>query len=179
MNIPKTIRVTLLAAVSNNRVIGNDGKIPWHIREDLQHFKEYTSGPTKVLLMGRKTWDSLAESKLPGRLKLVLTGNQDIPRIPEMRPVFNLEHLEGVLELLYQIGYSDLIVMGGQSLYELFLPIADSLILTEIDLTVPGDTFFPDFSKEDFEQVSRNKLLTLDNAWFTVYNRISPNAKQL
>ena len=75
MNIPKTIRVTLLAAVSNNRVIGNDGKIPWHIREDLQHFKEYTSGPTKVLLMGRKTWESIPAKfrPLPHRQNIVVS----------------------------------------------------------------------------------------------------------
>lgn len=76
MNIPGSLKITLLAAVANNRVIGNDGKIPWHIREDLHHFKDYTSDTDKALLMGRKTWDSLAPSKLPGRLKLVLTRDK-------------------------------------------------------------------------------------------------------
>jgi len=127
-----------IAAMSRNRAIGKDGKIPWHFSEDLKFFKQTTLG--HVILMGRKTYDSLGKP-LPGRENWVLTSG---PEIPGVRTIRDLD------EVREPVDGRKLFVIGGATLYEALLPRCEELILTLVDCEVEGaDTFFPSF-EDDF-----------------------------
>ncbi|WP_076541213.1 dihydrofolate reductase [Shewanella sp. UCD-KL21] len=130
------MRIAMIAAMANNRVIGKDNKMPWHLPEDLKHFKAMTLG--KPVVMGRKTFESIGRP-LPGRHNIVISRQADY-------------HIEGVscvssFEQAKQLvtGCDELVVIGGGQLYKEILPLADILYLTFIELTVDGDTFFPEW----------------------------------
>lgn len=130
-------RITLIAAMASNRVIGKDNKLIWHIPEDLQHFKETTLGSTVV--MGRKTFESLP-GILPDRQHVVLTrGEYNAPQGVEV-----VNNLEQVLSRKDK----HIFIMGGEEIYRLFLPIADSINLTEVLKEFEGDTMFPEFEQD-------------------------------
>ncbi|MCW7537636.1 dihydrofolate reductase [Aquabacterium sp. A7-Y] len=138
--------LSLIAAVARNGVIGRDNSLIWHLPEDLQHFKRVTLGCP--VLMGRKTFESIGRP-LPGRRNVVLTrdvhwtapGVEEAPSLP------------AALELLKHA--TKVFVIGGAHLYAEALPLADELILTEIDADFEGDTHFPDWDRQAFEEVSR------------------------
>jgi dihydrofolate reductase len=123
-------RITLVVARAQNGVIGRDGKLPWHIPADLKRFKALTMG--SVMVMGRKTFESLP-GLLPGRRHIVLTRN-------------SYWRAEGALvahdieEALAIAGEEPVSVIGGTNIFELFLPLADRIELTEVLADVPGDT---------------------------------------
>lgn len=125
-----------IAAMSRNRVIGADGKIPWHLSEDLKFFKRTTLG--HIILMGRKTYDSLGKP-LPGRENWVVSRTAEIPGVR----VFN-----DLTEIPNPTDGRELFVIGGAQLYEALLPNCAEIYLTLVDREVEGDTFFPAF--EDF-----------------------------
>ncbi len=145
------MKISLVAAVSANNVIGSKGQLPWYLPEDLRNFKRLTMD--KPILMGRKTFDSLARA-LPGRTNIVITRNPNYH--PEGCKVFlNIhEALETVSDC------TELMVIGGASFYEQMLPLADTLYLTIIKENFNGDAFFPTFDlsewtehfKQDFKQ---------------------------
>ena len=152
--------VSLVAAVARGGVIGRKGEIPWRLPEDIEHFKNLTTG--HAVVMGRRTWDSLPERfrPLPGRRNVVVTRN------PEWRAdgAERAGSLEQALTLL-----SDeprVFVIGGAEIYAAGLPHADELVLTEIDLDVEGDTFFPEWSRSAYEQVSREEHVSADETPF-------------
>ncbi len=141
--------LTLIAAHSRNRAIGHHGDIPWHSREDFAHFKAATIGQT--LIMGRLTHEAIGRP-LPERRTIVITRN------PEWRAdgVEVVHSLEAALALAAERPYGDMdYIAGGQQIYELALPIANRQLLTEIDLEVPGDAFYPEFSEEQWHEVRR------------------------
>ncbi len=122
-----------IAAMSRNRVIGVEGRIPWHISEDLKFFKRTTLG--HIIVMGRKTYDSLGKP-LPGRGNWVVSREAEIPGVRVLRSFEAVEEpLDG--RRLYLI--------GGAQLYAALLPRCSELLLTRVDREVEGDTFFPDF----------------------------------
>lgn len=126
--------VHLIWAEARDRVIGADGAIPWRLPEDQRTFRERTTGATVV--MGRATWDSLPDRfrPLPGRRNVVLTRDRawSAP---------GAEVVHGVAEVDLT---GDVWVMGGAAVYEAFLPLADHVLRTRIDLAVPGDTRAPE-----------------------------------
>ena len=128
--------LTLIAAVARNGVIGCQNALPWHLPEDLRHFKALTTG--HAVIMGRKTWESLPERfrPLPGRLNIVLTRRPDYAA-PGAQIAGSLEGA------MATAGEHTPYVIGGAELYALALPLADRLALTEIDADFPGDAFFP------------------------------------
>ncbi|MCL1067148.1 dihydrofolate reductase [Shewanella olleyana] len=130
------MRIAMIAAMANNRVIGKDNKMPWHLPEDLKHFKAMTLG--KPVVMGRKTFESIGRP-LPGRHNIVITRQDDYQ--PE--GVSCVNSFEAAKELVK--GCDELVVIGGGQLYKEILPVADTLYLTFIELTVDGDTFFPEW----------------------------------
>lgn len=141
--------LTLVAAYAAGRVIGADGDIPWRIPEDFAHFKAVTMGGT--LLMGRATYDSIGRP-LPGRTTVVLT------RDPEWAAdgVLVAHTLDEALALARrQPGAT--FVAGGAQLYEQTLPLATHQVLTEVDLEVDGDTFYPDFPLEEWVETRREQ----------------------
>lgn len=130
------MRIAMIAAMANNRVIGKDNKMPWHLPEDLKHFKAMTLG--KPVVMGRKTFESIGRP-LPGRHNIVITRQNDYQ--PE--GVSCVNSFEAAKELVSDC--EELVVIGGGQLYKEILPLADTLYLTFIELTVDGDTFFPEW----------------------------------
>ncbi len=141
--------VSLVAALARGGVIGRDNGIPWRLPEDMAHFREVTMGHPVV--MGRLTWDSLPERfrPLPGRRNVVISRNRDW----HGQGADRVGSLEEALQLVD--GAQHVYVIGGGQVYGAALPLADELLLTEIDLDVEGDTLFPRIDGSTFEEVSR------------------------
>jgi dihydrofolate reductase len=141
--------LVLIAAMAQGRVIGRGQALPWHLPEDLAHFRAATRG--HPVIMGRKTWDSLPARfrPLPGRRNLVVTRNaawqaagaEAMPSLPAA--------------LAATAGAERVFVIGGAELYAAALPRADTLLLTEIGARFDGDVHFPDFAGAGFAEVQR------------------------
>jgi dihydrofolate reductase len=133
-------RIILIAAVSENGIIGSDGKIPWHITEDLRRFKRITTG--FPCIMGRKTYQSL-EKPLPNRQNIVLS--RDVAFIESKLPagVFVVSTWLDAVKLGESFS-DEIYVIGGGQVYEQFLPVASRIDITRILSRFVGDTFFPD-----------------------------------
>jgi len=126
-----------IAAVSRNGVIGRQGDLPWRLSDDLKWFKKITMG--HVILMGRKTWESLP-GPLPGRENWVLSRS--------LEPIKGIQVLRSLDEVLVKIGGGVLFIIGGGELYSLALKDCSELYLTEVNQVVEdGDAFFPDHLK--------------------------------
>ena len=133
------VRIALMVAVAANGVIGRDNALPWHLPEDLQHFRRTTMG--KPIIMGRKTFESIGRP-LPGRPNIVVTGT----------PGWSVEGVSVVgsvpaalqrgRELALSAGADELVVIGGATIYAAALPLADRLYVTEVHADVAGDTWF-------------------------------------
>lgn len=132
--------VTIIAAVASNRVIGNNGGLPWRLSDDLKRFKLITTH--HIVVMGRKTWESIPGGKLPGRTIYVLSRQTDFA--PEDVAVFS-----SPLDAVEAAGDRELFVAGGSEVYRAFLPLADKLFLTHVHAMPAGDTLFP---KVDWSQ---------------------------
>ncbi|NML15564.1 dihydrofolate reductase [Azohydromonas caseinilytica] len=143
------MKLTLVAAVARNGVIGRDNDMPWRLPEDLKHFRRVTLGAP--VLMGRRTWDSLpaAFKPLPGRRNVVITRNPDW----HVEGAEAAPSLEAALQRLADA--AAVYVVGGAQLYAQALERADELVLTEIDRDFEGDTRFPDFDRGRFTEVAR------------------------
>jgi dihydrofolate reductase len=133
--------ISLIAAVGKNREIGVDNKLLWYIREDFQWFKQKTAG--KMIVMGRNTFNSIGGA-LPNRYNIVLSKSRfTFPDIKVLNSVADV--------LDYTFGAPEVMIIGGASIYEQFLPYADRLYLTELDKEFKqADTFFPYFNKDDY-----------------------------
>jgi dihydrofolate reductase len=155
------VRVSLVAAVARGGVIGRDGAIPWRLPEDMHRFRELTLGHPVV--MGRLTWDSLPARfrPLPGRRNVVVTRNPDW-RADGAERTASLDEALGLLD-----GEPHVFVIGGAQLYAAALPLADELLLTEVDVEVEGDAFFPPFDGALFEEVSREQHMSESGAGFS------------
>ena len=142
--------ICLIAAYAHNFVIGNKGRIPWNLKEDQLHFKELTMG--SVLIMGRKSFQEIFEKfgrGLPGRETIVLSKSQN----------YEGENYRTVVSLTDAITYAeknfpgkDIFICGGESVYReaIALDIVEKMYITEVDLAVEGDAFFPDFDKSRY-----------------------------
>jgi dihydrofolate reductase len=160
--------LNLIYARARNGVIGRDNALPWHLPEDLAHFKRHTLGG--AVLMGRKTWESLPERfrPLPGRRNLVLTA-QTHWQAAGANPVHSLA------QALAQVAdASPLWVIGGAQLYALAEPLATQAIVTEIDADFEGDAFAPTLGSA-WHEVSRQTQVSVTGLRyaFVVYQRIS------
>jgi dihydrofolate reductase len=139
--------LTLVVAMSENRVIGRDGDLPWKLPGDLKHFKAITLG--KPVIMGRKTWDSLYVKPLPGRRNIVVTRSDGLVA----EGAETAESLAAALDLVG--GETEVMVIGGATLFEAALPKARRLHLTEVHAEIDGDTYFPDFDRTAWRVVGR------------------------
>jgi dihydrofolate reductase len=131
--------ISLIAAVSENGVIGVDNKLPWYIPEDLKRFKELTSG--KTVIMGRKTYDSIGKP-LPNRLNIVVSRNKDL-------------HIDGclvvdsIVNAIRKAGTDkDIFIIGGGEIYKKSVRFARRIYLTKVHETVEGDTTFPEIDMD-------------------------------
>ena len=155
--------ISIIAAVSNNGVIGVDNKLPWNLPEDLKKFKEITTG--NVVIMGRKTYESIGKA-LPNRINIVVTRDKNF-FVPGVLSANSLDSA-----LLKAGGNKDIFIIGGGEIYKQSMGFADKLYITEVDMEVEGDTTFPTISnkwnisnEETFEggkflTYTKNKVLT-------------------
>ena len=137
--------VFIVAAVADNRVIGADGAIPWHISEDFRRLKALTMG--KPLVMGRKTFESLP-GPLPGRRHIVVTRNLN----------WSAEGAEPAVSLAAALKLANaphIVIFGGTALFAEALPLTDRIELTEVHLSPPGDALFPEFDRDDWSEAFR------------------------
>jgi len=140
--------LSLIVAVSKNNGIGKDGKIPWHIPEDLKYFKEKTKN--KTIIMGRKTFESLPKV-LPLRHHIVLT--RDVNYKNE-----DIEISTDIEETLNRYKNEPAFIIGGRDIYETALPYCEKLYITRVDREFEVDIFFPQIDYNDFELVEKSEI---------------------
>lgn len=138
------MKISLIAAMSENRVIGRDGALPWHLPADLARFKSITTGQT--VIMGRKTFESVGKP-LPNRRSIVISRNGEY----RCEGVVVVHSFDEALE--HRTGQEEVFVLGGQAIYELALPRADRLYLTLVHASIDGDTYFPPFDPSEWALV--------------------------
>ena len=159
-------RVYLVAAVASNGIIGARGKLPWHIPEELKHFKRLTLG--HPVIMGRRTWESL-KGPLPQRENIVVTRRQGY----EAEGAAVASSLEAALAMC--IGESVAFVIGGTQLFEESMPIAAGMVLTEIHRDYEGDTWFPKWDRAQWRESQREAHTAEDGTRldFVLYERLT------
>jgi dihydrofolate reductase len=141
--------LTIIVATDPLNGIGIDNKMPWHLPEDLAHFKKTTSG--HAIIMGRKTFESIGRA-LPNRLNIVITRNAEW----KQDGVECVTSLNAAQELAEKAGKTAYII-GGAQIYQQAMLQADTLIVTEIDKQFTCDAFFPEIKQQDWEEVAREK----------------------
>lgn len=174
--------ISLIAAMSKNRVIGDNGDIPWHISEDFIRFKELTFG--HPIIMGRHTYESIISIRkkrnftggeaIPGRKNIVLTSNPDINYPNGCISTNNMEEALNIAK--NSKGSGEIFIIGGASLYEQFIDIADRIYLTLIDEVIDGDKYFPSINGEEWNIASKEVRRVEFNEcklkyWFIEYKR--------
>ncbi|MEN3366949.1 MAG: dihydrofolate reductase [Burkholderiales bacterium] len=150
---PNNPDLTIVVAIDAQRGIGVNNQLPWHLKEDLQHFKRTTSG--HPIIMGRKTFDSIGRP-LPNRRNIVVTRN------PEWRHdgVEAVTSFDAALKLA---GDGEAMVIGGAQIFTEALPHTGRLILTEIDKVFNCDTFFPPIDPQQWKEVARERHHSAEN----------------
>ncbi|MEC5422519.1 dihydrofolate reductase [Virgibacillus sp. C22-A2] len=142
--------ISLLLAMDRNRVIGLNKDLPWHLPKDLRFFKEKTTGET--IIMGRKTYESMGGA-LPNRKNVILTRNEaDYPA-----GVDTINDLKTVQKWSKENPEKEFFVIGGGAVFEQALPYADRMYITWIDESFDGDTYFPDYTEEEWILTSKEK----------------------
>lgn len=138
------MKISLIAAVAKNNVIGNDNQLIWRLSDDLKRFKRLTTG--HHILMGRKTYESMGRA-LPNRTNVVVTRSKNYQ--PEGIEVFN--DIDAAIEFAKSNNEEELFIIGGGEIYKKLLPIADKIYLTKVHASPEGDTFFPDLDESNWE----------------------------
>ena len=160
------MKITLIAAVARNGVIGRDNALPWRLSADLKRFKRLTMG--RSVIMGRKTYESIGKP-LPGRKFIVVSRNW--AAAPE-----GVTLARSIEEALEAAGGDEVFILGGSEVFRLTLPLADRLHLTLVDADVVGDTFFPEIDPSVWTLVSREDHEADDTnehpMSFLVYDRV-------
>lgn len=162
--------ISLIAAMDKNRVIGQDQKMPWHLPADLKHFKAITLG--KPVIMGRLTFESIGKP-LPGRHNIVLTQNRHFV----CDGVTVVHDIDTALETAKKQDPTEILIIGGATLYQAMLPLATRLYLTHIDTIANGDTYFPNWHAQgQWEIVScKHHRMDTNNPYdysFITYERV-------
>ncbi|MFW5450042.1 MAG: type 3 dihydrofolate reductase [Methylophagaceae bacterium] len=140
------MNISIIVATDEHGLIGRDNNLPWALSADLQYFRRITMG--KPLIMGRNTHESIGRA-LPGRKNIVLTNNADY-QLGDCSVVHTID------EAVHACGSAEeVMVMGGASLYKQFLPLANKLYLTLVHANLSGDTWFPDWDKTQWQEISR------------------------
>jgi dihydrofolate reductase len=159
--------ISLIVAASTNNVIGAKGNLPWRLSADLKRFKTLTMG--KPIVMGRKTYESIGRP-LPGRQNIVITRQDNYA--PEGCTV-----VQSVDAALAAADAPEIMIIGGGHIYEAFIPMAERIYLTRVDADIDGDTYFPEISEDQWQEVSRQEQAAdPDNDYdvvFMEYARIS------
>lgn len=147
------MKIAMIAAVAENRVIGRNNDMVWHLPDDMRFFMQKTTG--HHVIMGRKNFDSLpAKYKpLPNRVNVVITRQKDL----QIEGVHVVNSLEEALEIAKANHEEEAFVIGGGEIYALALEQADTLYITEVKAQFDGDAFFPDFDKSEWTETGRHR----------------------
>ncbi len=145
------MRISLVVAVSENNVIGQEGNLPWRLSADLKKFKKLTTGHR--ILMGRKTYESIGRP-LPNRRNVVITRNPDY--LVEGVEIFS--SLEKALEVARSQNESEIFIIGGGEIYRQCLDYADRIYLSRVKVVLEGDTFFPELDLEEWQEIEKQEF---------------------
>lgn len=154
------MKLSLICAMAENRVIGRNNSLPWHLSEDLKYFKASTMG--HCIIMGRKTWESIGRP-LPGRTSIVVSRNPDY-QAEGAKVVQSLDEAIKLAESVAEIdGREEAFVIGGAGLYAAALPKAQRFHLTRVHAEVEGDTYLEEFDESQWREVKRAEFSRDDN----------------
>ena len=144
------VTISHVVALSNNNVIGVNNSLPWNLKTDLAHFKNYTSN--KIIVMGRKTYESIGRP-LPNRINLIVSNT-----IKEINGAELFKSTEDAInkarELCINKNLEEIIIIGGGYLFRDTLSITNKLVLTKVDCNIEGDVFYPDIDLNEWEKLS-------------------------
>ena len=162
------MKISLVVAASDNHAIGKDNQLLWHLPKDMRFFKNTTWA--LPILMGRKTFESLGNKVLPGRLNIIITRQVN----KEYEGAKVVASLEEAIELAKQNDYKELMVIGGGEIYSMAMPLAQTIYLTRVHTTIEGDTYFPELGKEWVKESSEPQLADEKHAFnfdFEIWQR--------
>lgn len=156
--------IALIVAYSKNRVIGNEGCIPWKIPGEQKRFKELTTG--NVVIMGRRSYEEIGKP-LPNRTTIVISNTRNF----DSDNCFTASSLTQAIEMA---GNRDIYISGGSALYKEAISIVDKMYITEIDKVIDGDTYFPEFNELDFIKEIDEKFMGTIPFTYITYTKIKP-----
>jgi dihydrofolate reductase len=145
--------IKILVACDENRVIGKDNQLIWHLPADLKRFKSLTTG--HVILMGRKTYESIGKP-LPNRTTIVITRQADF----QAEGTIIAHSVDEAILKAKSLSREDIFIVGGAEIYTVSMALADQILLTQLHDIFEGDAFFPEISPETWEIVDRERGLT-------------------
>jgi len=160
-----------------NRVIGRDNALPWKIPEDLAWFKQHTLN--KTIVMGRKTWESLYYRPLPQRKHIIITGNKGYQPCDHKQQIVDsiqlMDNIHGIIQDYGTSETAEIMIMGGASIYQQFLPYCHKMYLTTIQREFNGDAYFPMFNPVEWDEVFLQSQQTADQLQydFRILQKIS------
>ncbi|AVF94131.1 type 3 dihydrofolate reductase [Vibrio diabolicus] len=157
--------ISMIAAMADNRIIGKDNQMPWHLPADFAWFKRCTMG--KPVVMGRKTYESIGRP-LPGRLNIVISRDETL----KIEGVTTATSIEQALDVAGDV--EEVMIIGGGAIYAACLPMANKLYVTHIEAAIDGDTQFPDWGDQFKETYSETYQADEKNAYnmrFTVLEK--------
>ena len=157
--------ISMIAAMADNRIIGKDNQMPWHLPADFAWFKRCTMG--KPVVMGRKTYESIGRP-LPGRFNIVISRDASLT----IEGVTTVTSIENALDVVGEV--DEVMIIGGGAIYAACLPMANKLYVTHIEAEIDGDTQFPDWGSEFNETYSEAYQADEKNAYsmrFTVLEK--------
>ncbi|MCW8810057.1 MAG: dihydrofolate reductase [Ignavibacteriaceae bacterium] len=162
------MKVIIISAIAQNKVIGrSNGEMPWHVKEEFQHFKKTTLG--SPVIMGRKTFETLGKP-LKGRENIIITRNSNFQlNFKEVKIFHSIQDSIKYCELK---NYDKAFIIGGGQIYKQALPLADEMILSYMKFEAEGDIFFPEYKKDNWEKIS-----TEDLKQFEIVTYIKKNGK--
>ena len=166
--------LAIIVAAAENGVIGRNNGLPWHLPEDLRYFKRVTMG--KPIVMGRKTFESIGRP-LPGRSNIVISRNAEFSA-SGVQVVASLDEALALADkIAHMDGAAEVVVIGGAEIYQLAMPLADRLYITEVHASVEGDAMLPPIHWPDWREISRElHAASAGNPFdysFVVYERVA------
>jgi len=139
------MKISMIAAMADDRVIGIDNTLPWKLPNDMKWFRQQTMG--KPIVMGRKTFESFGAKPLPGRSNIIITRDKNYQAVD----CIVVHSIDEAIDAAGDV--AEIMIIGGASFYEQMLPRADRLYLTFVHTKVNGDAWFPDWDKNDWQEV--------------------------
>ncbi len=153
--------IALIVAMAQNGVIGRNNQLPWHLPEDLRYFKKTTMG--KPIIMGRKTFESIGKP-LPGRTNIVISAQENILLPEGVRLAGSVNEARAIAENVGMAdGVTEVMVIGGEQIYSLFMPEAQRIYLTKVHADIEGDASFSAFKENDWQMVTEQHFQASEN----------------